>query len=551
MCKLAISTLMLCSVTCASQVEVVLAHHSEDLSWTSQIPSDVHLHGYTKGPQPQPNMQLAAGSTLEQLPNVGRESHTYLHHIVKNYERLAPWTVFSQAGQPSFGYKGHRSGGGHLMAGDHFSHYLTPDPSGSRFVYTSAVHLPSMNHVLRAAYCIEDELLEGSGARTCPKEASQWTPWWDVADFRKFVSSKVQDQHGIEIMDFYHKYINPAHTEENVVASFPQGARFAVSQEMIMRRPKSDYQRLLAILSSDEDSYAGYFMEWFWSELFVGHEQPCPLPAKHIPVTHAQAMDTLTLRFPKSVEKYFSSARMLSETGISGGVSGGVSGGISGGVSGGVPGGISGGVSGGVSGGSSGGASTTMLATTTTTTTFVEGNVTTVAGTIEVQIEVQGNLTQEDLENMFRRGIANALNISIDQVVKLTASEMQQGSRLRRLQSIQTKRYEVSYEVSLPSSTGIDVLVAKLNRIAESDTMESQVFRQVLTDTDGVAKVGQIVSKIAAHAVDDKIATTFPVDDGKDEGRSWIAVVIGSVAIAVAAGCVGTGFVMLKRKMMS
>lgn len=152
---------------------------------------------------------------------------------------------------------------------------------------------------------------------------------------------------------------------------------------------------------------------------------------------------------------------------------------------------------------------------------------------------------------MFRRGIANALNISIDHVVKLTASEIQQGSRLRRLQSLQTKRYEVSYEVSLPSSTDLDVLVAKLNRIAKSGTMESQVFRQVLTDTEGVAKVGQIVSKIAAHTVDDKIATTSPVDDGKDEKKSWVAIVIGSIVIAVAAGCVGTGAVMIKRKMTS
>merc|ERR1719248_86361 len=85
-------------------------------------------------------------ATVQQLPNVGRESHTYLHHIVDNYENLANWTVFTQAGEPSFGYKGHRSGGGHLLAGDDFANYLTPHPSGARFVYTSAVHLPSMNH---------------------------------------------------------------------------------------------------------------------------------------------------------------------------------------------------------------------------------------------------------------------------------------------------------------------------------------------------------------------------------------------------------------------
>jgi len=386
-----------------------------------------------------------------------------------------------------------------------------------------------MNHLLRAAYCIKDELLEGGAASNCPKESSQWTPWWDVGDFRKFVSSKVQEQHGEEIMDFYHKYINPAHTGEEVITSFPQGARFGVSREIIHRRPKADYQRLLAILTKEEDSYAGYFMEWLWSELFLGHEQPCSLPDKHIPVSHAQAMDSLTQRFPKSVERYLSSARMLSEAGISGGVSGGISGGVSGGISGGISGGVSGGISGGVV------------------------DVTKVAGTMEVQIDVQGNLTQEAVENMFRRAISKALSISIERVVKLTASEMQQGSRLRRLQSVQTKWYEVSYEVSLPSSTDLELVVAKLNRIAKAGTAESGVFRQELADTEGVARVGQIVSKIAAHTVDGKTSTTSPVtqvDDDTDD-KSWTAIVIGGIAIAMVVGCVAAGAVLYKRKMNS
>merc|ERR1712086_1231969 len=179
---------------------------------------------------------------------------------------------------------------------------------------------------------------------------------------------------------------------------------------------------------------------------------------------------------------------------------------------GGVSGCISGGISDGVTTGCiSGGVITTLPATSTTTTTIFVGNVTKVAGTMEVQIDVQGNLTQEAVENMFRKAIANALNISIEHVVKLTASEIQQGSRLRRLQSVQTKRFEVSYEVSLPNSTDLELVVAKLNRIAKTGSAESQVFRQVLADMEGVARVGQIVVKIAAYDMDDKISTTSPV----------------------------------------
>jgi hypothetical protein len=55
------------------------------------------------------------------LPNVGRESHTILWHIVTNYDRLANLTVFSQGSAPTHGYgrKGAAAGdrGGHLLSG--------------------------------------------------------------------------------------------------------------------------------------------------------------------------------------------------------------------------------------------------------------------------------------------------------------------------------------------------------------------------------------------------------------------------------------------------
>merc|ERR1719440_887988 len=184
------------------------------------MPNDVHLRIYTKGPQVDLAMPAGLRVSLHKLPNLGRESHTYLHHIVENYDQLPEWTVFSQAGAPSFGYKGHRAGGGHLLAGDDFTNYLQPHPSGSRFVYTSAVHLPSMNHVLRAAYCINDDRLEDTVASSCPKDASHWTPWWYMGEFREFVTSKVQSQHGEDVMDFYRKYINPLFSGEEVMAFF-------------------------------------------------------------------------------------------------------------------------------------------------------------------------------------------------------------------------------------------------------------------------------------------------------------------------------------------
>jgi len=74
--------------------QLVLAHYQEDLQWVVEQNWD-NVVVYTKGPE---------GPTLNvdfpqiPLPNVGREAHTYLHHIVANYDDLADITIFSQAG---------------------------------------------------------------------------------------------------------------------------------------------------------------------------------------------------------------------------------------------------------------------------------------------------------------------------------------------------------------------------------------------------------------------------------------------------------------------
>jgi len=68
-----------------SDLQLVIARYRENVQWRYQF------HGlsttvYDKGDARAENP----------LPNIGREAHTYLHHIVTHYDRLAPITVFLQ-----------------------------------------------------------------------------------------------------------------------------------------------------------------------------------------------------------------------------------------------------------------------------------------------------------------------------------------------------------------------------------------------------------------------------------------------------------------------
>lgn len=73
-------------------VEVVAAWYGEHLGWLADhgVPPEVVTVYDKRGDLELPCVRVA------KLPNVGREGHTYLHHIVENYDRLAAVTYFCQ-----------------------------------------------------------------------------------------------------------------------------------------------------------------------------------------------------------------------------------------------------------------------------------------------------------------------------------------------------------------------------------------------------------------------------------------------------------------------
>ncbi|KAJ3192356.1 hypothetical protein HK101_006699 [Irineochytrium annulatum] len=93
-------------------VDLVISYYSEHLptlAWTlatiRAVPTLTSLTSlghraiiYNKGPS---DSSLISSSVLPDLvldlPNLGREGATYLHHIVENYDDLARWTLFTQA----------------------------------------------------------------------------------------------------------------------------------------------------------------------------------------------------------------------------------------------------------------------------------------------------------------------------------------------------------------------------------------------------------------------------------------------------------------------
>ncbi len=78
-------------------IELVVARWREDLAWLRNIPDCVRVTVYNKGPESESWWDTRWNVTP--LANVGREAHSYLHHLVERYHSPAQCTVFCQ-GKP-------------------------------------------------------------------------------------------------------------------------------------------------------------------------------------------------------------------------------------------------------------------------------------------------------------------------------------------------------------------------------------------------------------------------------------------------------------------
>jgi len=90
-----------------NNVEIVVARYNEDLKWLNEYPfTEFEYTVYNKGDNE--NFEKRNVKKIIQLTNVGRCDHTYLHHIVENYDNLANITVFF-TGSVQLSYKKHKA----------------------------------------------------------------------------------------------------------------------------------------------------------------------------------------------------------------------------------------------------------------------------------------------------------------------------------------------------------------------------------------------------------------------------------------------------------
>jgi hypothetical protein len=207
--------------------QLVIAHYDEDLRWLrGHKLSQCFI--YTKGTNPA---LTGIDSIQIRLPNVGRETHTYLYHIVSNFDRLADITIFCQAG---------------------VKHHVGNVPIDS---------------LVRKAMDAHERGIVGFGRQ------KNWQRWEGIrysGQFLQDINSGHIQRSRMSPAEFYRWTFGE---EPPPYIPFHSGATLGVHRNAILARQKSFYERLLDYFETLRHSNPeeGHYMERFWVSAFDPH----------------------------------------------------------------------------------------------------------------------------------------------------------------------------------------------------------------------------------------------------------------------------------------
>ena len=238
-----------------TKINIVVARYTEDVEWTKAYNDIVTI--YDKGLDNHPALSGAI-----KIENIGREGHTYLHHIIENYDNLAEQIIFTQCDpfvhNPTI-----------LCGVD--NHYLLDDVQALGLYYLKKINLPPIQyteeHKVITDFGLEYLRVHANGDLICPEFVDQ-----GMIDLRINADN---DYKGVRFHSkpvtegFLNRAIFPIKKPLNKV-TFTFGGLFSVRRTHILNHHKIVYQGLIEELTSKslQGGVNGYILEKLWLYIF-------------------------------------------------------------------------------------------------------------------------------------------------------------------------------------------------------------------------------------------------------------------------------------------
>jgi hypothetical protein len=185
--------------------QLVLARYEENLDWVIENNLVDKTKIYNKGSDLSSKF-----INVTKLSNVGREAHTYLHHIIFNYHKLADFTYFCQ--------------------GNPFDHSLNFVEKFNNLEINKFTYLGDFSHKIYKDYLYDESVYD----KSLPLVAS-------TLNLTSFLPN---------------------------VYEFKSGAIFAVPKKNILNRSLAYYEEAISFVDSDISSPAAHAFERLWEFIF-------------------------------------------------------------------------------------------------------------------------------------------------------------------------------------------------------------------------------------------------------------------------------------------
>ena len=218
-----------------NKIEIVISRYNETLEWLNEEPFNKYpVIVYNKGINDDFNKSTIIQKVI-QLNNVGRESHTYLYHIINNYDNLADTIVFLP-GSTSIKYKKEKAINIINNISEENNNNIFPcsreDSYESQKDFSINIYLSQTNE--NKNINTDDKVLQS-----------------EIRPFGNWYKSIFDNQK------------NDCITNHGV---------FAVSKNTILNRPKIFYENLLNQLDKHHNPEVGHYIERSWSAIFYSND---------------------------------------------------------------------------------------------------------------------------------------------------------------------------------------------------------------------------------------------------------------------------------------
>ena len=217
-----------------NEIELVISRFAETLDWVKEEPFNAYPYVvYNKGPDAN-YFRSDKMNKETQLQNVGRETHTYLKHIIDNYDGLADITIF-------------------LMG---------------------SVELPNKHD--RAVALVREIENTRTSKFSCIKNMPSTLDTHHEFKLDNYMSSNQNNKSSnaddlikpsdIRPFSEWHKSTFGADMKKHTC--FSANAIMGVKRDDIQSRPKDFYEKLLTQVDSHHNPETGHYFERSWPEVF-------------------------------------------------------------------------------------------------------------------------------------------------------------------------------------------------------------------------------------------------------------------------------------------